>query len=474
MIISTGLTLLLLASSAQAQSHPQTGIGQACNFNVSKSVASSYGCNDTCQEVLAYTNAVDLQTMGTAFDFDFYATAHNFSKSAPGDLLKLAAVNSSHLDVPSGMTTFRFQYTSKGIDGKPVPSTGYIAFPFANPAHGGKFPLIAYAHGTLGVHRGCAPSSSPSLFNYDSWSPLMLHGYAIVATDYAGLGNNFTSHKYCSYAAHAEDVYYSVQAARKAFPGVFTKQWMSMGHSQGAGTVWKLSEHPIVQDASSGYLGAVAVAPGPKLYDTATFAVKSIFPRPDYHQFVVSAELGMMSYGVMQAFPGYSPSWVGNAMKLRMKLATLTQSCTAAFMGMSFDLSRDELITPGGNPATDKTLKKWQEINAPAQGDKASRPLLIIHGSNDTSLLLDMTVKAYHDAVKAGNEVHLLRYPGLDHSAALTASAPTWLRFLEDQFAGKGGHGKSTDETVQPFDLAKAKAPLELPFNEEPLASLLG
>jgi pimeloyl-ACP methyl ester carboxylesterase len=302
----------------------------------------------------------------------------------------------------------------------------------------------------------------------------MLHGYAIVGTDYAGLGNNFTSHKYCSYAAHAEDVYYSVQAAHKAFPGVFTKQWMSMGHSQGAGAVWKLSEHPLVQDASSGYLGTVSVAPGPKLYDTATFAVNSIFPRPDYHQFVVSAELGMMSYGVMQAFPDYTPPWVGKAMKLRMSLATLTQSCTMAFMGMSFDLSRDELITPGGNPAADKTLKKWQEINAPAQGDKASRPLLIIHGWNDTSLLPEMTVKAYHDAVKAGNEVHLLRYPGLDHSAALTASTPTWLRFLEDQFAGKRGRGRSTDKTVQPFNLAAAKAPLELPFNEEPLASLLG
>src|SRR4051794_36896069 len=113
MIISTGLALLFLASSAQAQA--QTGIGQASNFNVSESVALSYGCNATCQQVLAYTNAADLQTMGTAFDFDFYATAHNFSKSAPGDLLKLAAVNSSHLDVPSGMATFRFQYTSKGI-----------------------------------------------------------------------------------------------------------------------------------------------------------------------------------------------------------------------------------------------------------------------------------------------------------------------------------------------------------------------
>ncbi|SPJ79464.1 uncharacterized protein FTOL_07855 [Fusarium torulosum] len=470
MIILTGLAMLLLASTAQAQ----TGIGQASNFNISKSVALSYGCNNTCQEVLAITNAADLKTLGTAFDFDFYATAKNFSASSPGDLLKLAAINSSNLDVPSGMATFRFQYTSQGLDGSPVPSTGFIAFPFAKPSHHQKFPLVAYAHGTIGVHRGCAPSSSPSLFNYDSWAPLMLRGYAIVGTDYAGLGNNFTSHKYCSYAAHANDVYYSVQAARKAFPGAFTKEWMSIGHSQGAGTVWKLSEHPLVQNASSGYLGTVAVSPGAKLYDTANVAVNSILPRPDYHQFVVSAELGMMVYGVMQAFPNYTAPWVGEGMSRRISLATLTQSCTMAFMGMSFDLSREELIVLGGNPAADETLKQWQAINAPAQGDSASRPLLIIHGWNDTSLLPENTVEAYHDAVRAGNEVHLLRYPGLDHSATLTGSAPAWLGFLDDHFAGRNGHGASTDRTVQPFNLAVAKTPLELPLNEEPLVGLLG
>ncbi|KAH7142660.1 Alpha/Beta hydrolase protein [Dactylonectria estremocensis] len=470
MIISTGLAILFLGSTAQAQ----TGIGQASNFNISKEVASSYGCNETCQEVLAITNAADLGTLGTAFDFDFYATADNFSTSTPGDLLKIAAINSSHLDVPAGMTTFRFQYTSRDLDGSPVPSTGFIAFPFAKPANGRKLPLVAYAHGTIGVFRGCAPSSSPSFFNYDSWVPLLYRGYAIVGTDYAGLGNNFTSHKYSSYAAHANDLYYSVQAARKAFPVVFTKEWMSIGHSQGGGAVWKLSEHPLVQKSSSGYLGTVAVSPGAKLYDTAKVVFDSIFPRSDFHQFVVTAEMGMLTYGVMQAFPNYTAPWLGEAMNRRISLATLAQSCTLAFMGMSFDLSREELIVSAENPAADETLKQFQAINAPAQGDSASRPLLVIHGWNDTSVLPENTLGAYHDAVAAGNEVHLLRYPGLDHSATLTSSAPEWLEFLDNQFARKRGRGASTDRTVQPFDLAVAKTPLELPLNEEPLLGFLG
>ncbi|KAJ4044418.1 hypothetical protein NW756_004752 [Fusarium oxysporum] len=150
MIISPRLAILFLALTAKAQ----TGIGQASNFNISSEIAQSYVCNETCQQVLAIANAADLETLGTAFDFDFYATADNFSTSKPGDLLKLAAIDSSHLDVPAGMTSFRFQYTSRDLDESPVPSTGFIAFPFAKLTQGRKFSLVAYAHGTIGVFRG--------------------------------------------------------------------------------------------------------------------------------------------------------------------------------------------------------------------------------------------------------------------------------------------------------------------------------
>lgn len=293
----------------------------------------------------------------------------------------------------------------------------------------------------------------------------------MVGTDYAGLGNNFTSCKYASYTAHANDLCYSVQVALKACPGVFTKEWMSVGHSQGGSAVWKLSEHPLVQKASSGYLGTVAVSPAAKLYDIVKVVYDSIFPRPDFHQFVLTAEMGMLAYGVRQAFPNYTAPWIGEAMNQRISLATLAQSW---FIGMTLDLTREELVASDENPAADETLKQFQAINAPAQGDSSSRPLLVIQGWNDTSVLPEDTMEAYHEAVTAGNEVHLLRYPGLDHSATLTASAPAWLEFLDNQFARKCGHGALTDRTVQPFDLAAAKAPLELSLNEEPLLGLLG
>ncbi|MGH1559106.1 hypothetical protein ACRAWD_18365 [Caulobacter segnis] len=56
-------------------------------------------------------------------------------------------------------------------------------------AAGGGWPLIAWAHGTTGVADVCAPSFMPRSDRDQQYlSAWLAAGYAIVATDYAGLG----------------------------------------------------------------------------------------------------------------------------------------------------------------------------------------------------------------------------------------------------------------------------------------------
>ncbi|TEY52544.1 hypothetical protein BOTCAL_0255g00090 [Botryotinia calthae] len=249
-------------------------------------------------------------------------------------------------------------------------------------------------------------------------------GYAVVATDYAGLGNNHALHKYTAFTAHANDVFDSIQAARKAFPGVFTKDWASVGHSQGGGAVWKLSEHPLVQNYTSEYLGTVSISPASKIFDMAVETFERILPGPDFHQFVVTAELGQLVYGIKATYPNYTSPLLAYGMKKRVELAYMMQSCTLSFIGLSLDLPRDQFAVANGTSATDETFKKFQGMNAPAQGNPASRPILIIQGWNDTAVLPQTTLKSFEATVNAGNVAHLMRYPGLDHSATITASTP--------------------------------------------------
>ena len=202
MQLLSSLTATLFAVVVSA--HAST---QASNFAVSAKTAERYSCGHVCQTTLNKTNAADLEIFDTRFDFDFYATATNFSSSSsPGSLLKLKPLNGTALTVPAGVSVYKFQYTSQDINGTTVPATGFIAFPFVrHKAH--PFKLVAFAHGTSGIFHGCAPSTSSFLYDYDSWTPLLLSGYAIVATDYAGLGNDMVKHRYIASATNANDVY---------------------------------------------------------------------------------------------------------------------------------------------------------------------------------------------------------------------------------------------------------------------------
>lgn len=433
--------------------------GQASNFPVSPEIAARYGCGQTCQEALNETNTRDLKSFDTPFDFGFYSTADNFSNSKPGDLLKLSPVDPDILNVPAGIATYKIQYTSVDLDNSTVPATAFVAFPFVH--RGGPFKLVAFAHGTSGVFRGCAPSTSSNLYDYDTLIPILLSGYAVVGTDYAGLGNNYTSHKYISTRANANDVYWSTIAARKAFPHRLSEKWVAIGHSQGGGASWKLSEHELVQANASGYLGGVAIAPNTHIYDALVQGMDKL----EGSSGEGTQSSGSFSYipsvyfALRAVFPNYTAPWLSDVAQERIGLGERAQLCATALPAVLQGLDPSQIITKVNRTGL-APIKKFQDLNAPAQGDKATRPLLVISGANDTTVLPDITTKAHEKSCKAGNVVRLSSYPGLEHSPVFGASAPEWLDFINNLFHGSG-LSKCSMETVRPFDARYAKTPEE-------------
>ncbi|KAM3450341.1 hypothetical protein MY3296_006229 [Beauveria thailandica] len=245
---------------------------QASNFRISQDVAESLSCGQLCQKNIADANEVDIKTFGNNFDFDFYATAENFTKcQEPGRILKLKPIDPTELNVDPGVTAFRIQYTSVTSTGDIVPVTGFIAFPLRhtslNASQEDRYNLVALAHGTIGLFRGCGVSSNPGLDDFGTWQPALRKGFAVVGTDYAGLGNNHTSHKYLNMIDHTNDVYYSIVAARELFGAQLSLKWMVFGHSLGGGTAWKLAESSFVKNDSS-YVGSIAMAPATYFVDT--------------------------------------------------------------------------------------------------------------------------------------------------------------------------------------------------------------
>ena len=89
-----------------------------------------------------------------------------------------------------GATALRMLYVSERPDGTPAASGGMLFIP-DSPAPPEGRPVVAWAHGTLGMGDACAPSRSANpLQDTDNWLDQMMQlGWVVVATDYVGLGH---------------------------------------------------------------------------------------------------------------------------------------------------------------------------------------------------------------------------------------------------------------------------------------------
>jgi hypothetical protein len=118
----------------------------------------------------------------------FYAWTDDIP-NRPGQMLRTEPLD-ARLGLASAGRQMRILYSStNGTDGTtPVAVSGAFFLPPGTPPAGG-WPLIAWAHGTTGVANVCARSwqrrSERDARYLNTW---LQQGYAIVATDYQGLG----------------------------------------------------------------------------------------------------------------------------------------------------------------------------------------------------------------------------------------------------------------------------------------------
>jgi acetyl esterase/lipase len=123
-------------------------------------------------------------------------------------------------------------YRSQSVAGKAIAVSGTVAVPKGKAPKGG-WPVISWAHGTIGIADACAPSRIGMQASYDS--PLLNRwlkaGYAVVRTDYEGLGTP-GEHPYLIGVSEGRSVLDMVRAARK-LDGSIGKRVVIAGHSQG-------------------------------------------------------------------------------------------------------------------------------------------------------------------------------------------------------------------------------------------------
>ncbi|HEY0186874.1 MAG TPA: alpha/beta fold hydrolase [Cellulomonas sp.] len=191
---------------------------------------------------------------------DFYATPRTVP-SEPGQLIRYEEFTRG---VPDGATAWRILYTTTGADGSAAVASGLVVVPDDGS---GDYPVIDWAHGTTGYARDCAPSLLTEPFESGALfllPEIIENGWALVATDYIGLGAE-GAHPYLVGDASAYATLDARRAAAQITEAQLGDQTVVWGHSQGGGAaLWTgaLAEEYAPDVPLS---GVVALAPATNL-----------------------------------------------------------------------------------------------------------------------------------------------------------------------------------------------------------------
>src|SRR5215210_4852906 len=140
-------------------------------------------------------------------------------------------------------------YRSTASRGRAVAVSGTVAVPRGRAPRGG-WPVIAYGHGTTGIADACAPTrdrAGTPVHAYNAYAYPLLErwlkaGYAVVRTDYQGLGTPGT-HQYLDGPVEGLAVLDAVRAARRVAP--LSRRVALAGHSEGGhAALWAAAQAP--------------------------------------------------------------------------------------------------------------------------------------------------------------------------------------------------------------------------------------
>ncbi len=312
-----------------------------------------------------------------------------------------------------------------GEGGKRIAVSGSVSIPKGKPPKKG-WPVITYAHGTTGIADVCAPSRNKKggpVVDYVSYvdpqlSEWLRAGYAVVRTDYEGLGTPGV-HPYLIGGSEANSVLDIVRAARKLDPRI-GKRYLIAGHSQGghaalfaAGAAEKVAPKLKLR-------GTVAYAPASHLYEQEQ--ALPAFKTPGG----LSALAAMILEGASTAADGIGPELLtpgAQALYPQVDETCLPQLGQPDSIGA---IAPADLLRPGADlSGLEAVLKRNNPVVS------SSQDIFIAQGTADTTVFPFLTDTLHGELEAAGNSVTYKKYPGVTHGEIVAAADGDVLPFIE-------------------------------------------
>lgn len=327
--------------------------------------------------------------------------------AGPGRIVR---IESTTQGVPAGARGWRFLYTTTRQDGTTAVASAVLLAPETGTA---ARPLIAWAHGTTGIARGCAPSLMADPFaGTPAVSGLLKNGWALVATDYVGMGTP-GHHAYLVGEDAARAVLDSIRAAASHGDWRLSGDAVVWGHSQGGhSALWAGIKAPAYAPDVR-LRGVVAMAPASDLVELTRASGASGFGK-------------LISGFVYQAYSQVYPDVAAMPVKpwARLAIEDMARRCIidrkALWTVAELWLLRKQPLLPEGS-ARDVLAKRLHE-NSPFAPIQA--PLLLVQGEADESIAAAAQRMFVQRRCLAGQSLRYIEYPGVDHMGLVAANSP--------------------------------------------------
>jgi alpha-beta hydrolase superfamily lysophospholipase len=371
----------------------------------------------------------------------FYNPPRPLPEGEHGDLLK-----QEEIEAPEGARAWRIMYLSEQHDGTAVPATGIVVAPEGGEAPEGGRKVVAWAHGTEGGGRNCAPSlpdkPAVELVDYFTYSSpyqqdvgvpglhdMLDAGYVVVATDYSGLGTPGVQ-QYTVLDSEANNIWDSVKAAQHIEAAEAGDDMAVLGWSQGGGaSVW------MAQNTEYGLplnlVGSAALAPaadnGPQFAGQVPAGPADSTSGPH----AAALQLNVFR-GLLAAYPELEASGV------------LTPAGEEALVGAGVQCVNHLAYVINSNvPTPFETFFKpvpadWQQrLNENTAGYTAPvAPVLVMQGTADTVVNPNGTTQYYERVCGFGKPVTYTMYEGATHQTIPKDARGEYIDWIADRFEG--------------------------------------
>lgn len=177
---------------------------------------------------------------------DVYRTPGALAARALGDVLRCAPETANDLaktksllvgtevEATTGVRQYRVAFRTQRSSGTAVASTARVYLPDAPRT--GPLPVVVVGHPSEGLADSCAPSKREDTLK-EIALPFAARGYAVIAPDLPGLGNEGTQ-AYLDNREQGQALLDGARALRKLLkPGAFGTKIVLAGYSQGGGAV---------------------------------------------------------------------------------------------------------------------------------------------------------------------------------------------------------------------------------------------